>query len=97
MGWCVFFFHSFPKIDSEIVDEQLKKLDQIAALPMSSNESKTIKPLITVMGNLLREWIVADKDVKVDAYALKKMMVRNSLHVFSLSLAFISINVFERG
>lgn len=63
------------KIDCEIVDEQLEKLEQIASLPMSSVESKTIQPLIATMDNLLREWISADKDIKGDTYALEKMMV----------------------
>lgn len=53
----------------------MEALEQIAALPMSSAESRVIKPLIEAMDNLLREWISADKDVKGDSYALKKMMV----------------------
>lgn len=63
------------KIECEIADEQLEILKQIAVLPMSSLELKTIKPLIATMDNVLREWILADKDVKGDTYALKKMMV----------------------
>lgn len=72
----VFFFFSILKIECEIVDEQLEKLEQIASLPMSSAESVTIKPLIATMENLLREWISADKDAKGETYALKKMMVQ---------------------
>lgn len=53
----------------------MEAFEQIAALPMSSAESRVIKPLIEAMDNLLREWISADKDVKGDSYALKKMMV----------------------
>lgn len=53
----------------------MEALEQIAALPMSSAESRVIKPLIEAMDNFLREWISADKDVKGDSYALKKMMV----------------------
>lgn len=88
-----FFFH-FLKIECEIADKQLEKLEQIAMLPMSSVESKTIKPLIATMDNLLREWISADKDVKGDTYALKKMMVQFSLfilfcHQFHLLLAYL--------
>lgn len=72
--------------DSVIAGQQLEALEQIAALPMSSAESRVIKPLIEAMDNLLREWISADKDVKGDSYALKKMMV-----IF-LRLTFISVN-----
>lgn len=77
------------KLESEIADKQLEKLEQITVLPMSSVESKTIKPLIATMDNLLREWISADKDVKGDTYALKKMMVQ--FYLFSLSLSFLII------
>lgn len=86
----MFFFFHFPKIESEIADNQLEKLEQIAVLPMSSVESKTIKPLIATMDNLLREWISADKDVKGDTYALKKMMVQfSSFHSHFIAI-FIS-------
>lgn len=70
---CVSIF--FVYIDSEIADQQLEQLEQIAALPMSIAESKAIKPIIETMDALLKDWIMADKDVKVDTYALKKMLV----------------------
>lgn len=81
-NWFSSFHFPLLKIESEIADEQLGKLEQVAALPMSTIESKTIKPLIATMDNLLREWILADKDVKGDTYALKKMMARFSLVFF---------------
>lgn len=87
---CFFFFFCFfslLKIECEIADKQLEKLEQIAVLPMSSAESKTIKPLFATMDNLLREWISADKDVKGDTYALKKMMVQFSFLFYFYLLA----------
>lgn len=83
----VFCFFSLLKIECEIADKQLEKLEQIAVLPMSSAESKTIKPLFATMDNLLREWISADKDVKGDTYALKKMMVQFSFLFYFYLLA----------
>lgn len=71
----VFFFFSRPCVDNAIAERQLAELEQIAALPMSMAESKTIKPLVETMNHFLRDWISADKDVKGDSYALKKMMV----------------------
>lgn len=71
----LFFCSIFECTESDVADEQLEKLEQIAALPMSSVESKTIKPLIVTMDNLLREWISADKDEKGETYALMKMLV----------------------
>lgn len=87
-----FSFSHFLKIESEIADKQLEKLEQIAVLPMSLAESKTIKPLIATIDNLLREWILADKDVKGDTYALKKMMVQFSSLFYSI-IIFISHRV----
>lgn len=71
---CVWFFVC-AFADNAIAERQLTELEQIAALPMSMAESKTIKPLIETMNDLLREWISANKDVKGDSYALRKMMV----------------------
>lgn len=62
-------------VDSGIVEQQIQILQQILVLPMSSNESKTMKPLIEVIDKLSKEWMVFDKDLKGDKYALKKMLV----------------------
>lgn len=43
---------------------------------MSLAESQAIKPLIEIMERLLREWLIADKEMKGDKYGLKKMLVR---------------------
>lgn len=66
---------SFGHAESGIVEQQLQILEQILALPMSSTESQTMKPLIEVIDKLLREWMVFDKDLKGDEYALKRMLV----------------------
>lgn len=71
-----FFYPS----DSAIAGQQLEALEHIAALPMSLAESKVIKPLVDSMDNLLREWILADKDVKGDSYALKRMLVISTIY-----------------
>ncbi|XP_055326896.1 uncharacterized protein LOC129580473 [Sitodiplosis mosellana] len=64
----------FKANDSSIADQQLQILEQIAALPMSSAEKQTIKPLVDTIDSLLREWIILDRDLKGDKYALKKML-----------------------
>lgn len=61
--------------DSGVAEQQLQILEQIAALPMSSSETHTLRPLIETIDRLLREWMVLDKDLKGDKYALKKMLV----------------------
>lgn len=61
--------------DSSIADRQLQILKHIAALPMSSSESKIIKPLVEMTENLLKEWIILDRSLKDDEYALKKLLV----------------------
>lgn len=73
-------------LDNIIAEQQLMELEHIAALPMSSTESKTIKPAIEMMDSLLRDWISADKDVKGDSYALKKMMVIFPMRFFHFNV-----------
>lgn len=41
----------------------------------SVEETQTIKPLVDIIDGLLKEWIILDKDLKGDKYALKKMLV----------------------
>ena len=41
----------------------------------SVEETQTIKPLVDIIDRLLKEWIILDKDLKGDKYALKKMLV----------------------
>lgn len=70
-----FFCNFFFRAESAIAEQQLQILRQIVALPMSSVETQTIKPLVDTIASLLKEWIILDKDLKGDKYALKKMLV----------------------
>lgn len=47
----------------------------MAALPMSLAETQTIKSSVDIIDGLLKEWIILDRDLKGDEYALKKMLV----------------------
>lgn len=78
---------NFTLLESAIADQQLLAIEQIAALPMSTAESRTIKPIIESIDKLLREWISADKDVTVDSYALKKMQV-----MFCANFSYLRVN-----
>lgn len=58
-----------------IAEQQLQILKQIAALPMSLAEKQTIKTSVDILDSLLKEWIILDRDLKGDEYALNKMLV----------------------
>lgn len=74
-----------------IAEQQLQILKQITALPMSLAETQSIKTLVDIIDSLLKEWIILDRDLKGDEYALKKMLV----FFYALTLANIRRDIFN--
>lgn len=64
-------------VDSSVAEQQVQILDQIALMQASSTKMENIEHIITELGNTLKEWMILDKDLSGDKYAVKKMLVQS--------------------
>lgn len=63
--------------DSTVAEQQVHILNQIALMQASSTKMENIEHIIKELGNTLQEWMILDKDLSGDKYAVKKMMVQS--------------------
>lgn len=63
--------------DSTVAEQQVHILNQIALMQASSTRMENIEHIIKELGNTLKEWMILDKYLSGDKYAVKKMLVQS--------------------
>lgn len=63
--------------DSTVAEQQVHILNQIALMQASSTRMENIEHIIKELENTLKEWMILDKDLSGDKYAVKKMLVQS--------------------
>lgn len=60
-----------------VAEQQVHILNQIALMQASSTRMENIEHIIKELENTLKEWMILDKDLSGDKYAVKKMLVQS--------------------